>query len=59
MNVREDMRFQQNTYPSFSCLCVYFLKIVFELKIVLRLNELKLFVDFKSEDRLFHIFASK
>ena len=38
---------------SFSSLCIFWKK----LSLILCLNELTLFVDFRSEDRLFHIFG--
>ena len=38
---------------SFSSLCIFWKK----LSLILCLNELILFVDFRSEDRLFHIFG--
>ena len=37
----------------FSSLCIFWKK----LSLILCLNEVTLFVDFKSDDRLFHIFA--
>ena len=55
MNVREDTWFQQNTYTLFSSLCIFWKKLSF----ILCLNELILFVDFKSDGRLFHIFGPK
>ena len=53
MNMRGCAVLVEHTYVFYSSLCILWKK----LSLILCLNELILFVDFRSEDRLFHIFG--
>ena len=57
--VRSKHEFERGWVVLVEHIYVFFLSlyILEKLSLILRLNELILFADFKSEDRLFHIFG--